>query len=397
MNKNLKIAIYSGAIPSTTFIERLIAGISKAGYEIQLYGSLKEKVTYNSSLINVYSFSDTKWNKFLFLSKYTILLFLFRRADKKLLDTHISKTSKNYRMAQIKYYPVLWHKPDVFHLQWAKSTTEWLWIQDFGMKLVVSLRGAHINYSPITQNHLAEEYRLSFPKVKGFHAVSKAIGLEAEKYGASLQKIKVIYSGFPLLKNLKLKSNYEIEKQKTRILSIGRSHWKKGYNYALDACALLKKQGFDFHYTIIGAKGVEELEYQKNDLGLNDTVTFLDKVSYDTVLQMMQEAHIILLTSVEEGIANVVLEAMMLQKLVLTTNCGGMEEVVQDGVNGFVVPIRNAEAISAKIIEISKLTSDQIDQITTNARKTIELQNSEEKMVTDMEALYHFVLEKSIS
>jgi colanic acid/amylovoran biosynthesis glycosyltransferase len=397
MNKNLKIAIYSGAIPSTTFIERLIVGISKSGYEIQLYGSLKEKVTYNSSLINVYSFSDTKWNKFVFLSKYTILLFLFRRADKKLLDAHISKTSKNYRMAQIKYYPVLWHKPDVFHLQWAKSTTEWLWIQDFGMKLVVSLRGTHNTVSPIADLDLKKSYEKNFPKVDGFHAVSKALGRESEKYGANPDKIKVVYSGLSKIE-ISIKNNiYGVEMNPLKILSIGRSHWIKGYNYALDACAILKNQNIDFHYTIIGAKGVEELEYQKSDLGLNDCVTFLDGVPYDEVLRKMQESHILLLPSVEEGIANVILEAMMLEKLVLTTNCGGMEEVVQEGVNGFVVPIRNAEAISAKIIEINKLTRNQIDQISTNARKTIELQNSEEKMVTDMEALYHFVLEKSIS
>ena len=96
------------------------------------------------------------------------------------------------------------------------------------------------------------------------------------------------------------------------------------------------------------------LEYQKNDLKLNDNVTFIDRVPYKKVLEMMQQAHIILLPSVEEGIANVILEGMMLKKIVLTTNCGGMEEVITDGINGFVVPTRDPRAIADKIIEISK-------------------------------------------
>lgn len=392
----MKIAIYSGELPSTTFIERLIVGLSARGNEILLFGKIKKKVAYKNVSIRQVGFLDTKFSKLFFLAKYSFLLFLFRRKEKKRLDVHISTTSKKKQMSKIKYYPVLWHQPDIFHVQWAKSTSEWMWVQDFGMKLVVSLRGAHINYSPITEEGLAEKYHAFFPKVDGFHAVSEAIALEAVKYGAFAPKIRVVYSGFPLSKNLPT-SVFNNDSRKIMLLSVGRSHWKKGYNYALDACLLLKKYGIAFHYTIIGAKGIEELEYQKNDLGLDACITFLDKVPYDTVLQMMYEAHVVVLPSVEEGIANVVLEAMMLQKLVLTTICGGMEEIVKDGENGFVVPIRNPEAMSKKIIEISCLSKEQIHNITTNARKTIERVNSEEKMVADMETLYHFVLEKTIT
>ena len=39
MQKKPSIAIYAGAIPSTTFIERLIKGLGDAGYEIQLFGA----------------------------------------------------------------------------------------------------------------------------------------------------------------------------------------------------------------------------------------------------------------------------------------------------------------------------------------------------------------------
>lgn len=395
MKDKLKIAIYGGEVPSTTFIERLIVGLAQNGHQILLFGRQKKKVTYKNSSIKIVSYKNTKGSKFFYLTKYWILLFCFRRTELKKLNQYIHQTDTNHYVSKRLYYPVLWHKPNVFHLQWTKGTPDWLWVRNFGMKLVVSLRGAQINYSPLTEEGLADTYLKTLPLVDGFHAVSKAIATEAEKYGAPPERIKVVYSGFPLQDHVIKEEFYPQENQKIQILSIGRSHWVKSYNYAIDACRILKNRSLDFHYTIVGAKGVEELEYQKKDLELQEEVTFLGTVPYESVLERMQKAHIILLPSVEEGIANVILEAMMLEKLVLTTNCGGMEEVVQDRVNGFVVPIRNAEAISSAIMEMSTLTSQQIKELTTKARQTIEKTNSEEKMVHDMEALYHFVLNKT--
>lgn len=386
----IKIALYSGVVPSTTFIERLILGLSKKDCIVYLFGEQKQKVQYGKNIfISTYA---KRRSKFWILLRFSILLWLFKRQDKIKLDKWISTRNSSNLLLKIKCYPVLWYSPEVFHLQWARSIEDWIWVQDFGIKLIVSLRGAHINYTPITEEGVAELYLKYFPKVDGFHAVSSAIAKEAVKYGANPEKIKVVYSGFPLTAIPSHVDVYTKDIKTIQLLSIGRSHWKKGYNYALVACFLLKQQGIDFHYTIIGAKGVEELEYQKNELNLTNHVSFLDRVPYEEVLDKMQQAHIVLLPSVEEGIANVVLEAMMLQKLVLTTDCGGMEEIVKNGQNGFVVPLRDPQKMCDKIIEISKLSSSHIKEITTQARTTIETINSEQKMVADMKALYDFVL-----
>lgn len=391
----LKIAIYSGTIPSTTFIERLIVGLSGRNVTIYLFGIKTESKSYLQKNIVVSTYSG-KINKFFRLIWFSLLLFLFRNSEKKQLDKWISSRKGNSRMFKVKCYPVLWYKPDLFHLQWAKSIDDWIWVQDFGIKLVVSLRGNQINIEPLIDTTVAGLHRTSFPKVDGFHAVSKVIGKQAERYGAQSEKIKVIYSGLPGIKNSnKIESNY-LQSETLQILSVGRSHWVKGYSYALDACVKLKNKGVNFHYTVIGARNVEELEYHKNNLGLTEFVTFSEKVNYEKVIETMQNAHIVLLPSIEEGIANVVLEAMQLGKLVITTNCGGMEEVVKDGVNGFIVPIRNAEAIAQKIIEISTLSQIQVNEIAAKARETIEAIHSEEKMVEDMKKLYDFVLEKKV-
>ncbi len=384
-----KIAIYSGAVPSTTFIERLIQGLSEEDYPIYLFGYQNQKVNYTNKNIFIKAYSDNRFHKLFILLKYTLLLFLFKSSEKKILDDYIYKNSKNNTLSKLKYYPVLWHKPDIFHIQWSKSVKDWIWVQQFEIKLVVSLRGTHITISPIADSNLKKNYQTHFPKINGFHAVSKAIAIEAQKYGASPDKIKVVYSGLP-------KSNFvttsKSKNQTFKILSVGRNHWVKSYHYALDGMKILSNHGINFEYTIIGAKDAEELEFQKVDLGLEGSVIFKSKVGFSEVQQMMSDADLVLLPSVEEGIANVILEAMQLGTMVLTTDCGGMNEVIENEKNGFIVPIRNPQKMAEAIMKIISLSENEKQEIIKKAQLTIQQNHTEAKMVSDMLSLYETVL-----
>lgn len=388
MNKKLKIAVYSGDIPSTTFIERLIEGLSAKNCEIILFGIIKRKSHYDSKNIKIKGYQSNKFYKGIYLLYYSALLLLFKGKDKQKLDSRLRDEARWSMYERVKCYPVLWHKPDIFHIQWAKGLKDWIWVKDFGIKLVLSLRGAHINYSPIADKSLSEMYQKYFPKVDAFHAVSKAISLEALKYGAKDEKIKVVLSGLALnnLTNLTLN---ESKKSKTfNVISVGRPHWVKGFDYALDTFKLLKEQNFNFTYTIVGGVNLE-LKYQLAELGLEDHVVVFNHLPFDEVQRLIKVSDLFLLPSLNEGIANVVLEAMAAKKLVLTTNCGGMEEVVVDGQNGYVIPIRNNHEMAEKIIEISKLSDLQKQNITSNAIATIQKQHSEDLMVDGMLDLYH--------
>lgn len=391
MKKPLKIAIYSGEIPSTTFIERLIEGLAEDGFVIYLFGVKKQAPSYQGAVYN-YGYVNTLVFKLFYLFKYWLLLTLFKIKEKKQLDTLLKSEGRWTAYTRVKTYPVLWHRPDIFHVQWAKGLDDWTWVQAFGMKLVLSLRGAHINYSPVADLELAARYRENFPKVDGFHAVSKAISLEAQKYGARPNKIRVLYSGVDL--DL-IAEPIKKPKELFKMVSVGRPHWKKGYHYALDCCRILKAQGLDFHYTIVGGAGTIELQYQLVDLKLEDCVTLEGNLPFAEVKEKMRSSHLFLLPSVEEGIANVVLEAMVLGTPVLTTNCGGMAEVVKDGVNGFVCPVRNPEAMAKKVIEINQIAQDTLETIVRNAEATIQNQHTIDGMVEGMGQLYLDVIKKS--
>lgn len=388
--KSIRVAIYSGTIPSTTFIERLIQGVSESGVKVLLFGQKQSGKKLMPKKNVTYYPTHQGYKKLIQVIILGGLLWLRKREAKSKLDRFIKSKSNNRRQAlqyAAKYYPVLMYQPDIFHLQWAKSISDWDWVQSFGIKLLVSLRGAHINYSPLADTNLVDIYQKKFPFVDGFHGVSQAIIDEAMKYGLYPNKAKVIYSGLDLEK-FNFKPFEKKSDRKIKLLSVGRTHWKKGYNYAIQAAALLKSENISFEYKIIGGAGEEELLFLREALNLTKEVMFLDRVSPEKVKKMMRESDILLLPSVEEGIANVVLEAMALGLPVISTNCGGMSEVIKHKKNGWLVPVRDPQMLARVIKEYISLSNSEKEEIVIEARKTIESQHLKEKMVADMTSLY---------
>ena len=179
-----------------------------------------------------------------------------------------------------------------------------------------------------------------------------------------------------------------------KIISVGRCHWKKGYTYALDAMALLKKKDVQFHYTIIaGGRDQENILYQIHDLGLNECVSFInDELSHDEVLKKVSECDLFLLPSLEEGISNAVLEAMALGVPVISTDCGGMGEVIKNGEKGFLVPVRDADSMAGTIQNFLHLDEKNITKIIQNAREKIRQNHLLPVQIERFKSLYRNIL-----
>jgi len=385
----LNICIYSGAIPSTTFIERLIRGLSNENIRILLVGKRYEKMKYSASVLDCTyktSFISESYNPFLIL-KVLNTWFSITANQRTIINRFLKGSSFAYKL---KVYAItgslLKHKCEIFHIQWSKEIGNWVFLEDLGIKIVLSLRGAQINYSPLANDLLANQYRQIFPGLNGFHAVSKAIKLKAAEYGANLEKIQVIYSGLNLAE-FNFKPSFKDNSEILRVISIGRPHWKKGYNLALDVFKILKLKGMQFEYTIVGGIN-DEIFYQINDLDLNREVKIISKLGFDAVKMQIQNSDLLLLPSFEEGIANVVLEAMALGTLVLSSDCGGMLEVLDDSKNGYVFQNRNKVSLENKLFEILQLEDSKALELIINARKKIENQHTESNMINGFMNFY---------
>ncbi|MFL2983043.1 MAG: glycosyltransferase [Candidatus Neomarinimicrobiota bacterium] len=77
----------------------------------------------------------------------------------------------------------------------------------------------------------------------------------------------------------------------------------------------------------------------------------------------------LILPSVEEGIANVVLEAMALGTPVISSNCGGMNEIIRNKENGYLFQKRNPKYLSKVMEDVIFLDKDQRMSIINNAAK----------------------------
>ena len=153
-----------------------------------------------------------------------------------------------------------------------------------------------------------------------------------------------------------------------RILTVGRLHWKKGYEYVLKALSLLKDKQKHFEYHIIGEGNHREaIVYAIHQLELTAHVKLKGQLLHEEVKQEMEWADIYIQPSIQEGFCNAVLEAQAMGLLCIVTNAEGLSENVLDGKTGWVVSKRSPEAITEQIIKIKNMEMLQYNEIRENA------------------------------
>ncbi|GGI58032.1 glycosyltransferase family 4 protein [Winogradskyella haliclonae] len=375
MKKQLKIAIFSGNIPSTSFIERLINGVAEH-HKVFLFGIQKKSVKYSSKNIRVYATPNSKWVNVL-VTSFRILHLFFKqpKALFRLLEEVKSEKIRYSRFIKLsRCLPILLHKPDILHLQWAKDIAAYGFLKTrFNIPLVVSFRGAHINYTPVVEPKFASVYKELFPCVDAFHGVSHTIVKKASQYDDILSRSIVIYSPTPRFFFNTYKPYQKPKRKLIRVVSVGRNHWKKGYQYAIDALHQLRVKGFDVQYTLIGPeRPTEALLFQMHQLNVLEAISFKSQLTQQELLEALQHQDVLLLPSLGEGIANVVLEAMAVGLPVISTDCGGMAEVVKHKETGWLVPMRDAKAIEAAIIDFDNTPEDKLKSMVSNAHEFVK-------------------------
>ena len=397
LGKKLKVAIYSGAIPSTIFIENLIESIATDNTFVYLFGKAKVNINYPNKKIRLFIIPTKRIKLFLFVFFQMFRLIITSPRDFIKLVMHYLSISKTISIHFFQWWgkvlPVVNNLPNIFHIQWAKSLSDWFFLKEiFGVKIILSLRGAHINYSPLADDKLAQSYKYYFPQIDYFHAVSESIALEACNYGISKNNIRIIYSSVDTKYLQKFKKTELQTYSPFQFISVGRYHWKKGYHYALSAIHALLIKGMNVHYSIIASgEPTEEILYQIHDLSLNDNVELISPLNQIEVYKKMSSSDCLILPSVEEGIANVVLEAMAIGILVISSDCGGMKEVVRNKENGYLFQNRNSKHLAKIMEDVISLDLEKRRSIINNAVEDIEKNHNLFKLGSEMKTLYNSI------
>ena len=77
----------------------------------------------------------------------------------------------------------------------------------------------------------------------------------------------------------------------------------------------------------------------------------------------MGESDCLILPSVQEGISNVVLESMAIGLPVISSDCGGMKEIINYGRNGFYFPSRDSVALEKLLLKVMNLGLEERERI----------------------------------
>lgn len=161
------------------------------------------------------------------------------------------------------------------------------------------------------------------------------------------------------------------EKGLFHIVTVARLNRAKGHEHALDAIAMLRSRGVGIRYTIAGSGPYEsEIRKRVEELDLGDVVRFSGAIDEEAVIRHLQDSDIFVLPSVGLGEAApvAVLEAMSCGVAVICSQIGGTADLIDDGVDGFLVPPAKSQAI-ADTIERLVTHPDELHRVSKAARE----------------------------
>jgi glycosyltransferase involved in cell wall biosynthesis len=213
-----------------------------------------------------------------------------------------------------------------------------------------------IERTPIARASLMMEGELNLPQeafeqlaqeaqlANGWAAASRYTAQTLADHGVPAEKIHVVPYGVSL-KDFPPRTQPPAKDAPFTIIYVGSLIQRKGLSYLLDAVRALKSKNVRL---ILRGRGAVDRDLLKHYSDIDFDLKL--GVSLQELVQDLQRSDVFILPSLTEGFAQVILEAMACGVPVITTANTCAPDVMTDGVEGFILPIRDSKAIEEKII-----------------------------------------------
>ncbi|MCL6294678.1 glycosyltransferase family 4 protein [Jejuia spongiicola] len=271
---------------------------------------------------------------------------------------------------------------------------------NFNVPLVIRFHGSDAYFCKLDgrkqkiKNFLFE--KLALKKAEAYIAPTTYAGIETQKiFELNKEKIKTIHYGLKLDDFINDSQNVY---DRNTILYIGTIIRKKGVLELAEIFNKVIESNPEAKLILIGSDSPDIKTSYTSTYSLMENLfstkakkqsNYLGKVPYTEVQNYIKKAHVCVFPSFAETLGMVTIESMALQKPVVNTSIGWAQELIDDGVNGFLVHPRQTDEYATKIlelfnneklcIEIGKAARKKVEElfdIDNNAEMNIEYYNS---------------------
>ena len=200
-------------------------------------------------------------------------------------------------------------------------------------------------------------------------------------------RLAVIHNGVDLGKFLPLitKSKQKKIVHNLIVTMIGKNTYVKNVDMVLEVAAEVHNEFEDVHFWLVGPE-LDSGTFSRVRQVQEGYVKPLGP--QDDIPSIIKDTDLLILTSRSEGLPNVIMEAMAAGKPVVSTNVGGVPELIKDGWNGFLVSSEDVDSMAEKVKDLIKDSSLR-KRLGRNAATFVREHFSVENMVNKTEELYN--------
>ena len=157
----------------------------------------------------------------------------------------------------------------------------------------------------------------------------------------------------------------------------------------LEAANLLAVQGLEFKLVLVGDGPLRsDIEKQILQLGLQNHIEITGWASGDRVQQEILASRAMVLPSFAEGLPVVIMEALALNRPVISTYVAGIPELVEPGVCGWLVPPGSAEALAVAMRAVLESPLEKLEQMGKTGAERVAQQHNVDLEAKKLVALF---------
>jgi colanic acid/amylovoran biosynthesis glycosyltransferase len=205
-------------------------------------------------------------------------------------------------------------------------------------------------------------------------------------------KIQVVHCG---LEEAFFVNADELEPSATsRLVCVGRICEQKGQLLLVEAAARLAREGVEFELVLAGDGEMrEQVERAIARNGIRDRVRITGWISSDQVRAELLAARALVLPSFAEGLPVVIMEAMAIGRPTISTFIAGIPELVRSGIDGWLVPAGDVDAITDAMRACLASSTEQLHAMGEQARARVHERHQVDTEATKLRSLFAAALE----